>query len=158
MNRSGADGILRLWNFKSGFNRQNKTLSRQICPFILWRQFKFCLLVRKGPKLELRYDRIDKRLYTGQLTGPGTGQGWINENSVIFLPRNCYSWDGNKVWRIALAGKAQARRRGDGETDQSDRGWGGWENASMRRTQPKASSEVTRSDTKQSIISKLPRD
>ena len=34
-----------------------------------------CLLVRKGPKLELGHDRIDKRLYTGQLTGPGTGQG-----------------------------------------------------------------------------------
>ena len=57
-----------------------------------------------------------------------------------------------------MAGKAQARRRGDGETDQSDRGWGGWENASMRSTQPKASSEVTRSDTKQSIISKIPGD
>ena len=35
---------------------------------------------------------------------------------------------------------------------------GGWENASKRRTQPKASSEVTRSDTKQSSISKIPRD
>ena len=46
-------------------------------------------------------------------------------SNVIFLPRYCYSWDGNKVWGIALAGKAQARRRGDGETDQSDRWWVG---------------------------------
>ena len=37
--------------------------------------------MRKGPKLELGYDRIDNRLYTGQLTGPGTGQG-INENRM----------------------------------------------------------------------------
>ena len=40
--------------------------------------------MRKGPKLELGYDRIDNRLYTGQLTGPGTGQG-INENRMGIL-------------------------------------------------------------------------
>lgn len=104
------------------------------------------LQAKKGRALQ----DIEKKGYTWESP---RGKNW---DSVIFLPRNCYSWDGNKLWRIA--GKAQARRRGDGETDQSDRGWGGWENASMRRTQPKASSEVTRSDTKQSIISKIPRD
>ena len=46
-------------------------------------------------KLELGYDRIDARLYTGQLKGLGTEQG-INANRIGI-------WCTLKVWRLEMS-------------------------------------------------------